>query len=367
MALFALGSNGSGQLGIGHKEDVSVPKPVLFNDDFSEEGAPQVRAGGNHTLLLFSTGHLYWSGDPNTGACGPSRHIERPIASFKPVVFDNENPWSSQAQDIVLFVATWEASVMAQKDEDGRATKVYSFGLGNKGELGQGELIFRATLPSLIKDFPPAGTEVVDLAASVTHVVAVLDNGEVYGWGNGRKGQLGQPRAVPHLPRKFEDIGFKVVRAVCGREFTCLIGDAASGNLKILGSDKWGIQSGAPPDVKGWKDMGSGWGNIYVLKSDGQFISWGRNDHGQLGPKSLPLLSMIAAGSEHVVALSHEGDVIAWGWGEHGNCGPATDGGDVKDKFGVIAASKYLDMAKLKVQAIGAGCATSWISTQSEA
>jgi protein ATS1 len=29
VTVFALGSNGSGQLGIGHKEDVSVPKQVV--------------------------------------------------------------------------------------------------------------------------------------------------------------------------------------------------------------------------------------------------------------------------------------------------------------------------------------------------
>jgi len=31
--VYAIGSNGSGQLGIGHKEDVSVPKQVLFDDE----------------------------------------------------------------------------------------------------------------------------------------------------------------------------------------------------------------------------------------------------------------------------------------------------------------------------------------------
>lgn len=104
-----------------------------------------------------------------------------------------------------------------------------------------------------------------------------------------------------------------------------------------------------------------------MLKSDGKLVAWGRNDHGQLGPKNLPYLLKIAVGSEHIVALSQDGDVVAWGWGEHGNCGPETENGDVKDRYSVIAASKNLEMAKLKVQAIGAGCATSWIFAQPEA
>ncbi|EAQ91120.1 hypothetical protein CHGG_03055 [Chaetomium globosum CBS 148.51] len=71
----ALGSNGSGQLGIGHKEDVSAPQPVLLPSSITTASPPpklkSIAAGGNHTLLLFESGDLLWSGDHTTGACGP--------------------------------------------------------------------------------------------------------------------------------------------------------------------------------------------------------------------------------------------------------------------------------------------------------
>jgi len=354
--VYAIGSNGSGQLGIGHKEDVSVPKQVLF-DDQNIEPITQVKAGGNHTLLL-SSGKLYCSGDPSSGACSITPDSERLDFQFHKVRLNTAD--SAVCAPIVFCAATWEASIIVQNDEDGRATKVSSFGVGNKGELGQGELLFRSSKAQAIKNFPPTGLEVVDLAAAVSHAVVVLNNGDVYGWGSGRKGQLGQPEAIAYSPRKVTGLGFKVVRAVCGREFTYLLGDPESGKHAVLGSDKWAVRSAAPPARPGWQDAGASWGSIFVLGKDGNLLSWGRDDHGQLGPPGLPSLSQIAIGSEHALGLTMDGNVLGWGWGEHGNCGPVTTSGDVQGKWNVIASSQYLPPGS-KISNIGAGCATSWV------
>ena len=357
-AIYAMGSNGSGQLGIGHKEDVSVPKEVVF-DGLSPKDVAQVKAGGNHTLLLSLSGALYWSGDSSNGACGLTSHSTHSDPHFRQVKLSTED--SIVTQNPILFcAATWEASIIVQQDEKMQATKVYTFGTGNKGELGLGELLFRSSKAQLMKDFPPEGLEIVDLAASVSHIVAVLSNGDVYGWGSGRKGQLGHPEGIIYSPRKIEGLDFKVVRAACGREFTYLLGESSGGRHVILGSDKWSVISSAPAAAPGWKDIGSSWGSIFILLTNGTLLSWGRDDHGQLTPLRVPSLSKIAIGSEHAIALTVDGDVLAWGWGEHGNCGPNTKDGDVKGKWNVIASSKYLPPGS-NISSIGAGCATSWI------
>ena len=356
--LFAIGSNGSGQLGIGHKQDVSVPQQALFRDD-APSSTLQVRAGGNHTLLLAS-GEIYYSGDASSGACGLIQQSRSQEPIFQKIILASEDSPSLDGPITSLCAATWEASVIVQKNEKGAATNVYSFGIGNKGELGQGEMLFRSSKAQLIRDFPPPGLEVVDLAASAIHVVAVLDNGDAYGWGNGRKGQLGKPDAIIYSPRKFEGLEFKVVRAVCGREFTYLLGDPADGEHLVLGFDKWGLKSSAPASVPGWKDVGASWGSIFVLQNDGILRSWGRDDHGQLAPPDLPILSQIAIGSEHALGHTVDGKVLAWGWGEHGNCGPHTTDGDVKGRWNVIASSQYLPPSTM-ISSIGAGCATSWV------
>ncbi|KAL2067971.1 hypothetical protein VTL71DRAFT_16069 [Oculimacula yallundae] len=353
--VYAIGSNGSGQLGIGHKEDVSVPKQALFDPDITINQLTQVKAGGNHTLLLAS-GNIYCSGDHSTGACGLLPTEKVLDAHFHQVRSDTED----HEYQVVFCAATWEASIIVQKGQDGRATKVYSFGIGNKGELGQGELLFRSSKAQLIKDFPPDGLEVVDLAASVSHVIAVLNNGDVYGWGSGRKGQISQPEGIVHAPRKITGLDFKVVRAVCGREFTYLVGEPETGKHVVLGSDKWNVKSSAPEVIPGWKDIGATWGSIFVLQEDGKMLSWGRDDHGQLTPPDLPTIEQIAIGSEHALALTNDGAVLAWGWGEHGNCGPSTTNGDVKGKSNTIASSQYLPPGS-NIYSIGAGCATSWV------
>lgn len=366
--VYALGSNGSGQLGIGHDQDVSIPRQVVFSPG-SEPIAPivQVAAGGNHTLLLTSDGQLFCAGDSSTGACGPSPAGQDASAGQQqqhvaygvnlPLAADGTTP-----APVRLIAATWEASVIVRADEHGRNTAVSAFGVGLKGELGQGQFIVRTAAVSRIKSFPPDGAEVVDLAACMGHVVAVLSNGEVYGWGNGRKGQLGTAvDGVADEPRRVEGVGFKVSRAVCGREFTCLFGSSESGEILVLGADKTGVISAAPATALGWKDVGASWGGVYILKQDGALVSWGRDDHGQLAPPKLPKLNQISIGSEHAVVSTEDGDVLSWGWGEHGNCGPKTENGDVKGRWNTIASKKYIPSGS-EIVGIGAGCATSWIS-----
>ncbi|KAI9873972.1 MAG: hypothetical protein M1830_010341 [Pleopsidium flavum] len=191
------------------------------------------------------------------------------------------------------------------------------------------------------------------------HTVVVLSNGEVYGWGNGRKGQLGKPAGVVWSPRKVENIPFKAFRAVCGREFTYVVGSPDAGHHVILGFEKWNVISNAPPRVENWKDVSASWGSIFVLSHDGSLTSWGRDDHGQLPGTSLPKLSMIAAGSEHCLALTVEGKILAWGWGEHGNCGSLKEQeGNAEDRVNEMEIES--DQG-LQVKLIEAGCATSWI------
>ncbi|PSR83755.1 ATS1 protein [Coniella lustricola] len=365
--LYALGSNGAGQLGIGHDQDVSIPRQVLFQTG-AEPVAPivKVAAGGNHTLLLARNGKLYWAGDCSTGACGP---LARPQNANPPpfIVQDAVLPAHGEdgsAATVQFIAATWESSVITQCDPDGRATVVSTFGTGHKGELGQGQFIIRTPAITRIKDFPTPGTEIVDLSACMGHVVAVLSNGEVWGWGNGRKGQLGlNIDGVVYEPERIEGIDFEAARAVCGREFTMVFGRPESGKFLILGADKAGIKSSAPTQITGWRDVGASWGGAYILQDDGVLLSWGKDDHGQLAPPGLPKLANISVGSEHVVAITAAGDVLSWGWGEHGNCGPQVENNDVKGRWNTIASKKYIPLGS-EIIATGAGCATSWISIE---
>ncbi|KAK6842383.1 hypothetical protein PG990_005675 [Apiospora arundinis] len=372
--LFALGSNGSGQLGIGHKEDVSVPKPVLFHCEPPSDAIVSIAAGGNHTVVLTETGKAYWSGDSSKGACGITTISSADNAQFEELILAEPETLGP----IAHIACTWDSTTCVVKDEQGKARKVYSCGTGEQGQLGiEAKGIME---PRVIPNFPPEGTEVVHLASGMAHIVVVLDNGDVYGWGNGRKGQLGQavtlddgaPPApiINFAPCKIgssSGVDFKVANAVCGQYTTCLFGEPKEGKVLVLGPDKWGLKSKAPSSTPGWNTVDGGWGDVFVLTADGTLRAWGRDEHGQLPPPNMPKITKFVAGSEHSIAVTDSNEVISWGWGEHGNCGPQTDGpsGVVKGRWNVIASGELLPEGS-QITAIGAGCATSWIYIHAE-
>lgn len=384
--LFAFGSNGSGQLGIGHDEDVSVPTPCIFADytpspTQTQTQSPRVSrivAGGNHTLVLLDDGRVYAAGMNGDGRCGMnSSSNSNSDSSFRfgrvTVVDEEEKDEESGGMyDVFTGVAaTWEATVLvarrrAHEGEGGGVggDAVFVLGTGMKGELGLGTEKTQARVGK-IRDFPPRGLGVVSIAAGMGHVVVVLSDGAVYGWGASRKGQLGGwlvGEKIVWEPKRIEGVPFRVTDAVCGREFTVLCGDGEKGEFVVLGSlgDKWGILAETPAaeDVKGYLKMDASWHGVYVHQKDMSVLAWGRNDRGQLPPGDLRSAKEVAVGSEHALALLDDRSVVAFGWGEHGNCGPNTDAqGNVKDTCNRVP----LPEGDFEVIGVGAGCATSWI------
>lgn len=347
--LYAFGSNGSGQLGLNDCIDRSKPEQCAIPVDYRTEVPAGITAGGNHTLVLLRSGKVLSSGSNERGQRGET------IVETSPLGFDGVSIWTD-GQRLELFKAcsaTWEASTLVTS-----ANVVYTFGSGTKGELGQGEYITES-LPRQIPDFPPVGSTIIDISSCMGHTVVVLSNGEVYGWGQGRKGQLGEPAGIVWSPRRIPNIPFKALRAVCGKDFTYILGPPDTGQHLSLGPDKWKIRSSAPDRVRGWKDVGASWGSIFVLLCDGKLISWGRNEHGQIPASTLPKLIKVAVGSEHCLGLTAQGEVLAWGWGEHGNCGlPVEPGGATEESWNTVDVNNGQGVC---VTGIGAGCATSWI------
>ncbi|KAJ6135664.1 hypothetical protein N7512_000824, partial [Penicillium capsulatum] len=374
MKIFAFGSNGSGQLAIGHTEDVSLPTECLFSTPPADnDEIIQIAAGGNHTLLLTKKGHVFAAGCNTDGRCGPpldSNTLEENLLSFRRVVLPDPN--GSLVETFKHVSATWEGSILvasvptATSESSQNCDKVFVLGSTPKGELGIGTSAQPPRPGTSIPEFPPCGTTVTALASGMGHTVATLSNGHVYGWGGSRKNQLGrtlQDQKIVWKPSRIEDIPFETSGTVCGREFTVLLGDRSRGEFVVLG------------------DPGNRWGfliypllyNLYVLvrrpgapalntdPPSGKLLAWGRNDRGQLPPASLPSVVKVAVGSEHVLALLPDRSVATFGWGEHGNCGTDTDSrGNVAGSHNAILLPDAARDAGGKVVGVGAGCATSW-------
>ena len=351
MPLYAFGSNGSGQLGVGSTNDTNKPKFCPLPEPLSGK-LTKIVAGGNHTLLLLDDGTVLYSGVQHDGGVTPG---SPPAPS---TIFEETYISEGMGTKVNFCSAWWDGSVFVDTDHC-----VFTTGLGSKGQLGIEGLSESRELQGL-QYFPEdRGQEwgqIVDLSSGVDHTVAVISDGGVWGWGNGRKGQLDTQNEIVWAPRKFENSGYSVARVVCGRDFTFLL--SKDGSHQILGSDRWQLRQNAPPQLSDWKEIGVSWGSIFILKKDGTIQSWGRDDHGQLAPPDLPKIERIAVGSEHVVALTKDGKVISWGWGEHGNCGTDIDEkGDVKGRWNEVEIPA--DESETVV-GIGAGCATSFIWTE---
>lgn len=348
MPLYALGSNGSGQLGVGHIQDLSKPEVVQRSESWTVE---QLAAGGNHTVVLCSDGKVRATGsneDSRACICGRSTYafMEMPLWEYTFGV----------TLEVKGVACSWSATFVLMADGT-----VFACGSGSSGELGLGKGVVGSSALRRIPAFPPRGFQVVKISACMGHVVAVLSDGSVYGWGKGRKGQLGEPAEDLWMPRKIEGIAFEATNVACGKDFTVVLGGKFAGEMAILGpsgSDRFGIRRSAPQLPFRVRGVSASWGSVYALLEDGSIQAWGRDDRGQLPPSKLPEVVAIAGGSEHVLALTKSGKVLAWGWGEHGNCGDRTDDrGNVKGRWNELKVPG-------RVTKVFAGCATSFLQAE---
>lgn len=310
--LYVFGSNGEGQLGTAPAEIVDTP--IEVPPSFPLENVRLIRAGDNHTLLQLSDRKVYGTGDNRKGQLGYWIHGKSHLSGFEllPIAAD-------------FVAATCETSAYVYIESTTGLSWISTEGTAHWGELGCGDLITSTAQngPDETQTLAdPLPGIVVDFAAGVWHYVAVLADGSVYGWGKARLGQLGTISSDKvTIPTKLEDIPFKPIKVVCGKDFTYFVGDPATGNHVLFGKDKFGISSNKPEHIKGWKDVGATWHAIFVLFEDGKLNAWGKDNMWQLLPPNLPAIEQIAIGSDHVLALTRDGKLISWGWGKHGNCG----------------------------------------------
>lgn len=323
--LFAFGSNGSGQLGVGHKEDVREPQRCIGIPE--DDPIVKVQGGGNHAVALTQSARIYIAGDDGSGMEGSTTFV----------------PLPGQWRD---FACGWSFTILVS--QEGR---VYGFGSGRFGELA-GPTRTREPVEIEVE----GADAITTVACGWRHVVAIDQQGRVFGWGWSRHGQLlhqsddekkviQNPRMIP-MPQR-------IVQVACGHVFTLLRG--LDGTLYGFGSNKYkqlddlGLSTKASWISTGWHHVA-----VAVASSDGSTLKcWGRNDHGQTG-QGQPLqgpVDQFVCGSEHVLALQ-DNKVFAWGWNEHGNC--ASNQKSVFTPFEV-------PLPKGTVAVIGAGCATSWI------
>ena len=158
-----------------------------------------VACGEAHTLVLDSTGCVYAFGWAEDGQLGlPDTCISEGMMTTK----------IERVEGIQKAVKVSAGSLFsAVLTETGN---VYTWGNGDQGQLGQGSKVLHRARPSQVTSI--SAETIVDLVCGESHVLAVSQEGKVFGWGQGVAGAFegGQftrgSELVCYVPRELADV-----------------------------------------------------------------------------------------------------------------------------------------------------------------
>jgi alpha-tubulin suppressor-like RCC1 family protein len=338
----AWGENRDWQLGAGYKSQYSmVPVPVAGGVG----EVTQMVAGFHFTLVLLSDGTVRAWGGNCYGQLGDGSRM------------DSAEPVSPVGLSGVTAIAAAGAHAMALLDDG----TVVTWGGDLFGQLGNGttskgrETGSSSTVPVHV----PGLSGVVAIAAGGADDFALLGNGTVMAWGENRDGQIGDgTTAEKDVPTPVR--GLSGVRAISAGGLSSVTGHvlALLDNGTVMGWGRDGLgQVGygaasnrsvtSPVAVKGLSSVvavSAGATHSLALLSNGTVMAWGSNAHGQLGlgpgpevcggratacstiPRpvgGLRDVTAVSAGFGYSLAVSG-GTVEAWGKNKWGNLGDGT-------------------------------------------
>lgn len=268
--------------------------------------------------------------------------------------------------------------------------KVWCWGSNQFREIGDGTTEERGA-PVMVQNLPGRALQV---SVGYVHACALLEDRQVYCWGDNSGGQCGtgrggQPLAVPTLVRA-PAVRFTKVEA--GARHTCAIsedesvycwGNTTGGQCGVDPEDSgettvgptrvphFDATSGAPPYLDRVVDIDTVKAHTCARRSaPPSMVCWGSNTYFErlttshaLGPAAaelafsprpvpidLPLdVVDIGMGFESTYAVTLNGEVFAWGWNERGQLGVEST-----DSFVPEPASVFLDAGRGPQRIIGA-------------
>lgn len=242
----------------------------------------------------------------------------------------------------------------AIEDGNDNPGTVMCWGKGDNGQLGNNSTSDQAA-PVLVRNpDQEALVGVVELAVGARHACALTEEGDVYCWGDNRRGQVtgAAPATGPEqLTRAQAVVGLEDVRAIgAGAAHSCAV--QGDGTLFCFGDRTEGQSGGgASPDASAAlievtfpdppptsiEALALGDAHTCALSRNGQVFCWGRNVDGEAGvageagPIVLPRLHLgvtsaqsIAAGAAHTCVASGT-RLLCWGRGTGGQLGQVID------------------------------------------
>jgi len=237
----------------------------------------QVAAGAMHTCVVNPDGNSYCWGDNDAGQAGNGGTTTA------------TTPGKAVAR--VRFAAmALGSSHTCGLTSDGIA---YCWGSDNRGQLGNAASAASARPTSATPARVTTDEQFHGIAAGLSHTCAVTTEGDVYCWGAGGQGELGN-------------------------------GTAKDRDLPVRAR------------IEHVQEVVAGWNHTCALTIDGRAVCWGANDNGQLGDgthtdRADPTVvstslrfRTLSAGSAHTCGVTTSGETYCWGDNRYGQLGDGT-------------------------------------------
>lgn len=324
-ALKCWGSNGSGKLGDNSMNDHY--KATLVQTLTS--GVVAVGCGDVHTCALLTGGEVRCWGGNTFGQLGTG---------------DNT---LSKVPTSVSGLSSGALAVSVGKDfacaiVTGGAVKCW--GANDRGQLGDGTND-NANVPVQVNGLAHSA---VALAAGTAHACALLDDASIACWGANDAGQLGdgttddsnQAVAVASAPANAVALasGFSHTCARTSTNEVFCWGSGASGQLGNGGN----AESHSPVQVTSLSNaaaLDNGSFHTCIVDTQGGMACWGQNSSGQVGDgtttaRNVPtavinltpaVMTDVAGGSAHTCAKTQGGNIKCWGANSRGQLGNGTN------------------------------------------
>ena len=313
------GSNSSGQLGLtsGYSKFDSSAKRVVPPTNHTPIAVAAAKFGefacGIFNESGGSNGKVFCWGNNDHGQLGNNSNTTPSAGSLVEI--------SGTQGNSSFFALSAGASHACGVKKDGSLGNVYCWGAGNVGQLGNNSSADNTTPVQV--DTTIMGSEVAQVTAGLNHTCALTTAGKVYCWGSGELGQLGIGGTTSYTSPQHVSataINEKVVQISAGAYHTCA----------LLNSHEiycWGFGSsgqlglGANTTTDGSSDdcnTASGVQNVAYCKKEPEKVSF------SLTSGVTATLISISAGAEHTCAVTIEGNGYCWGRNLDGRLGIST-------------------------------------------